>query len=217
MFVQFALRLLAANSEFEEGRRILISGWTRAAPKNARKADCIPLPVCHRVAILLCVIRFLRMRPRLRLQSSLSPDQAVERLREALDVGDPEVTATFSGRYVVLRINEERQHFGSPQLSFEVEAADCGSALTGLFMPMPSVWTAFMALYGLIVFGGFCGAVYGYGQVQIGASPQALWSLPAALVLLGLVYAAACVGQTMGCKQMEELQRFVERALDVRP
>jgi len=53
--------------------------------------------------------------------------------------------------------------------------------------------------------------------MQIGDSPQALWSLPAALVLLGMVYAAACVGQTMGSAQMEELQRFVERSLDVRP
>jgi len=211
--VQFAVRQFEANPEFEKDRRIPVSGRTRAKVENARNAYCIPLPVCHRVAILLSVIQFLRMRPRLRLQSSLSPDQAVERLREALDVGNPEVTATFSGRYVVLRINEERQHFGSPQLSFEVEAADGGSALTGLFMPMPSVWTAFMALYGLIVFGGFCGAVYGYAQVQVDKTPHALWAVPLALVLLTMVYVAACVGQRMGSEQMQELRQFVEDSL----
>ena len=154
------------------------------------------------------------MRPRLRIRSNLTPDQAIEHLREALRGHDPAVTGTFSGRYVVLRINESRQHFGSPQLSFEIESVESGSALTGLFMPMPSIWTAFMALYGLIVFGGFCGAVYGYAQMQLGKTPAAFWSVPVALVLLTLVYAAACVGQHMGREQMEELQRFVEQSLE---
>jgi hypothetical protein len=160
------------------------------------------------------VIRFLRMRPRLWIQSSLTPDQALDRLRDALNRHSPEITGTVSGRYVVLRIGESRQHFGSPQLSFEIETAESGSALTGLFMPMPSIWTAFMALYGLIVFGGFCGAVYGYAQMQIGDAPLAFWFVPVALVLLTLVYAAACVGQHMGREQMDELQHFVEHSLE---
>ena len=106
------------------------------------------------------MIQFLRMRPRLRLQSSLQPDHAVSRLRDAVRQRNPDITATFSGYYVVLRIGEARHHFGSPQLSFEVEPHNTGSSLNGLFMPMPSVWTAFMALYGLIVFGGFCGGAW---------------------------------------------------------
>jgi len=139
----------------------------------------------------------------------------MHRLREALQAGGPHITGTFSGHFVVLRIGEARQHFGSPQLSFEVEVLDPGSALTGLFMPMPSIWTAFMALYGLIVFGGFCGGVYGYAQLQLGNAPHALWAVPAALFLLLLVYVAACIGQCLGQQQMEELQQFVERSLAV--
>ena len=153
------------------------------------------------------------MRPRLRIESSLSPDQVVNRLRAALQSANPDVMGTFSGRYVVLRIRESQQHFGSPQLSFEVEASTSGSELSGLFMPMPSVWTAFMALYGVIVFAGFCGAVYGYAQMQLGAAPHAFWAVPASLLLLSLVYVAACVGQRMGQEQMNVLQRFVEQSL----
>jgi hypothetical protein len=167
------------------------------------------------VVILACVTRYLRMRPRLRIQSSLTPDQALDLLRDALHRRSSAVTGTVSGRYVVLRICESRQHFGSPQLSFEIEATELGSSLTGLFMPMPSIWTAFMALYALIVFGGFCGAVYGYAQLQLGNAPLAFWSVPGALVLLALVYAAACVGQHMGREQMDELQRFVEHSLKI--
>jgi len=124
-----------------------------------------------------------------------------------------EVTGTVSGHFVILRIPDERQHLGSPQLSFEVEADGEGAVLNGLFMPMPSVWTAFMALYGLIVFGGFCGAVYGYAQIQIDHPPTALWSLPLTFVLLILVYVAAGIGKHRGHQQIEELQLFVEQAV----
>lgn len=46
------------------------------------------------------------MRPRLRIQSTLPPEQAIERLREAVHRQNPGVTGTFSGRYVVLRIGD---------------------------------------------------------------------------------------------------------------
>jgi hypothetical protein len=153
------------------------------------------------------------MRPRLRIQSDLSPDQVVRRLQNALEKDSNDLTATFSGHYVVIRINEARQHFGSPQLSFEVEAERSGSTLSGLFMPMPSIWTAFMALYGVVVFAGICGAVYGYGQLQVEQPPHAFWTLPIVAVLLTLVYVAACVGQHRGAEQMEELKDFVEGSL----
>lgn len=161
------------------------------------------------------MIHFLRMRPLMQIRSSLSADEAVGRLQQALQERGADMIGSFTGRYVILRISESQQHFFSPQLSFEIEPADSGSVLNGLFMPMPSVWTAFMALYGLILFGGFCGAVYGYAQMQLGNPPQALWAVPAALFLLLMVYLAACVGQAMGRAQMEELQRVVEQSLAI--
>jgi hypothetical protein len=161
------------------------------------------------------MIRFLRLRPPLRIESSLPANEVLRRLQASLRGSEARITGTFSGNFVVLRIGESRQHFGSPQLSFEVESRNPGSSLTGLFMPMPSIWTAFMALYGLIVFGGFCGGVYGFSQLQIDHPPHALWAVPAALFLLLLVYAAACVGQCLGQEQMEELRQFVEQSLAV--
>lgn len=156
---------------------------------------------------------FLRMRPPLRLQSSSSVDDVLSRLRLAVKAHGPDITATFADHYVVLRIAGSRRHFGSPQLSFDVEADESGSVVNGLFMPMPSIWTAFMALYGLIVFGGVSGAFFGAAQMQLGHAPYAFWAVPLSLVLLGLVYVAACVGQKMGAEQMRELQQFVEPCL----
>ena len=125
----------------------------------------------------------LRLRPPLCIRTRLSPDEVVRRFQESIGGHKAGVTGTVSGYYVVLRVPEEHQHLGSPQLSFEIEADTEGAVLNGLFMPLPSVWTAFMALYGLIVFGGFCGAVYGYAQFQLGHSPIAWWSLPLTLLL----------------------------------
>jgi hypothetical protein len=156
---------------------------------------------------------FLRMRPPLRLQSSSSVDDVLSRLRLAAQARGSDINATFADHYVVLRIAGSRRHFGSPQLSFDVEADESGSVVTGLFMPMPSIWTAFMALYGLIVFCGLSGTLFGAAQMQLGQAPYALWAIPLSLVLLVLVYVAACVGQKMGAEQMQELQQFVEPCL----
>jgi len=153
------------------------------------------------------------MRPPLRLRTACPVDEALRRLREAAGSPDAEVTGSFVERYVVLRIPETQQHFGSPQLTFEVSSDAEGSTLSGLFMPMPSIWTGFVALYALIVFAGFVGLMYGWAQVQLGDTPHALWAVPTSLVLLSLVYGAACVGQMRGSKQMHYLRAFVEEAL----
>lgn len=155
----------------------------------------------------------LRLRPLLRMETSLSPDEALRCIKESLPAHQADLTGTVSDRYVILRINESRQHFGSPQLSFEIEEGQGGSVLSGLFMPMPSIWTAFMALYALIIFGGFCGACYGYAQIILEHAPHAFWAVPVALVLLVLVHLVSCIGQRMGEDQMEELQQFVEHAV----
>lgn len=147
------------------------------------------------------------------MRLSLSADEAVARLRSALADHGPELTATISGRYVVLRVAESRQHFGSPQLSFEIEDQASGSSINGLFMPLPSIWTGFMALYGLIVFGGFSGTIYGLAQWQIGNAPHACWSIPIAGLLLACVHLAAGIGKKMGSSQMRQLQQFAERSL----
>lgn len=155
----------------------------------------------------------LRLRPLLKMTTPLPPDQVIQRLREARPEVDHAITCSITGNYIILRINEARRHFGSPQLSFDVQPCDNGSVLSGIFMPMPSIWTAFMGLYCLIGFGGFCAAGYGYAQSQLEHTPSALLGVPVALVLLLGVHLAACLGQHRGQDQINELRLFVETAL----
>jgi len=157
--------------------------------------------------------RHLRLRPLLQIRTAVPPDQVIRRLKDLLSAPETKITGTITGNYIVLRIEESRQHFGSPQLSFDVEPLDGGSKVAGLFMPMPSIWTAFMALYALILFGGFCAACYGYAQLKLEHPPMAFWGVPVALLLVAGVHLVACIGQRRGHDQMQELQRFVQRAL----
>ena len=157
----------------------------------------------------------LRLRPPLRLHSPLTVDEIVDRLRKQLALETTSVTATIVGGYVVLRIPEAQTHYWSPQLSLTLEAEEeGGTSLHGLFMPQPSVWTLFVWIYAVIVFGGFCGGIYGFAQRHLEQPAYALWSIPLAALLVFIVYSAASMGQHMGRDQMEELRGFLRDALD---
>jgi len=155
----------------------------------------------------------LRLRPRLRLTTTLSPDEVVQRLQNLLPEHSDRLAGKIYDHFVILHMKESRQHFGSPQLTFEVASQPAGSELKGLFMPMPTIWTGFMAVYATILLGGFCAACYGYAQLQMRQAPHAWWGILITLVLLVTVHLIACIGQWRGRDQIQELQQFVEQAL----
>lgn len=159
----------------------------------------------------------LRLRPPLRLQSLMSVEEIVARLRQKLASDTTTVTATIVDGYVVLRVPEDQRHYWSPQLSLTLESEGTGTSVHGLFMPHPSVWTLFVWMYAVIVFAGFSGGIYGFAQRHLDQPAHALWSIPAALILIFLVYSAASMGQHLGRDQMEELRDIVLEALDTPP
>lgn len=156
----------------------------------------------------------LRMRPRVRLTSRASNSDIARVIRSR--TADPAVPfqSTATGSYVVIQVPDDRQHLWSPQLQFEITEGGDGSVLEGLFMPPAPVWTAFAGLYGLILFAGFFGTMFGLAQLQLGWSPVGLLALPVSLVLLATVYGAALVGQRWGLDQMHELSGFLAECIN---
>jgi uncharacterized integral membrane protein len=75
------------------------------------------------------------------------------------------------------------------------------------------VWTAFAGIYALVVFAGFTGFTFGLAQLQLKQPAPALWSLPAMVVMLAMVYIGAMIGQRLGHDQMDELTAFLEDCL----
>jgi hypothetical protein len=154
----------------------------------------------------------LRMRPRFKRVLSISPDQVLRLLSDAL-----ESTRVVSGRVyrrsAVFKVPAEVRHFWSPQLHLAVESHDGEAEIVGRFSPHPTVWSFFIALYVAIAFGGTMGVTFGFSQWTLGTNPYALWAGPVAITLAVLVYVAARVGQHLGRDQMNLLFEFLGTTL----
>lgn len=86
--------------------------------------------------------------------------------------------------------------------------------LEGRFGPHPHVWTMFVAIYAHIAFLAIGGSMYGISQWMLHESPWALWLVPGAGLLAGVVYLSAFYGQGLGSEQMYVLRSFVADALE---
>jgi hypothetical protein len=95
-----------------------------------------------------------------------------------------------------------------------VRPHDAGSRLTGHFGPNANVWTMFMACYGFVMLSAVTGVFYGISQLVLEEPAWALWSAPAAAVLIGLIYFAAGIGQRLGHDQVDVLQGFLVETIE---
>jgi len=159
------------------------------------------------------------MRPEFVLRHD-DPSAVLDRLGERL-AGHARVTGTLFRRHAVLRMTEREQHFWSPYLYVEAQLPDPDDEdapeapqLHGRFAPHPSVWTMFMAIYGVLGMTALGGLMYGISQWWIGWTPWALGVTPAAIALIGFVYGAAFIGQGLGAEQMYELRSFLDDAAE---
>ncbi len=157
----------------------------------------------------------IEIRPRFRKEIALSPELALERLRAALKEDGAPIKGLVVDHHVVLKIPQEEQHFWSPQLSLEVEAAEEGEGalIRGLYGPNPSVWLLFVFLYSAIGAISLFIAITGFSQLSLGMSAPALWGLPVAAGLAIFLYFSAKAGERLGREEMHRLQAFMDQAL----
>jgi len=155
----------------------------------------------------------VRMRPRLHREVDRS--EAEVRLALTRGLGDP--GAAIGGQsvpgHVDLWIGEPDRHAWSPWLSLELRGTDARTVVEGRFGPDPHVWTGFMAAYAVLLFGVVMGLMFGAAQAAAGEAATGLWGAAAALLGLGLTYAAALTGQALGHAQMDTLRAFLEARL----
>jgi len=155
-----------------------------------------------------------RIRPHFEQTFDLEPSALQRELGEKLAEREDEFEILNFPGYLTLRIEEERQHFWSPQLNLSVEALDgrAGSVVRGLYGPSTNVWSLY--LYGYLSAGCLLlvGAVLGISQWILGRAPWALWLFAgAAAVAVGL-YVLAQIGQKLAAQQTFELHQAYESA-----
>ncbi|MAQ16121.1 MAG: hypothetical protein CMN30_15190 [Sandaracinus sp.] len=114
---------------------------------------------------------------------------------------------------IELCVPDGERRIWSPQLTVDVREEGGETTLRARFGPDPHVWTLYVALHAVSIFGAFVCVTFGISQWVAGDAPWVLALLPLAVVLPGLVYGAAYVGQGLGSDQMFALRAFLERAV----
>ena len=115
-----------------------------------------------------------------------------------------------TGHHGQLVAPRRHRHWWSPWLTFAATEHEDGTLLSGHFAPHPSVWTFYMALYGIVGFSMFGLGCFGLSQWLAEEPPTMLWSLPIGLVLMVALYASAFVGQGLTAQQMTGMRDFVK-------
>lgn len=169
-----------------------------------------------------------RPRPRFDLVLAAQPLEVLARIRAAVaatdqlnavlleDGGSPQGAPEAARVHKVeLTLRGERVRFWSPQLACLLSAHPAGGTLVkARFGPHPHVWGMYLAGYATSALLTIGLLVFGLVQLWLGHTPWALWCTPLALLITGLTFGAAFVGQGLGAGQMHALRAFLERALE---
>jgi hypothetical protein len=153
------------------------------------------------------------MRPDFTVPISSDGDQVLDVLRERLARDDAPFEGQVLKGHACLRVPEARRSLLSPHLEIDTQEEDGRLYLHGRFGPRPSVWTGFMALFGVIALLGLAGVIYGAARMTLGGGAWWLLSGPAAVALIAFVYGAAFIGQGLSSTEMFELRDYVQRVV----
>ena len=96
----------------------------------------------------------LKFRPRFKIETELSTDQAEEKINALLKTPHEFETAQVKGHFIV-KMPEQVRHYWSPQMDVSVYYDDYSETtqVRCLLAPAPAVWTMFMFIYSFAGFG----------------------------------------------------------------
>lgn len=140
---------------------------------------------------------FGEIRPRFKLESSLSVDEIFERLKNF--IRDDE---TVEGKKVYdqyyLDIPLKHRHFWSPELRLIVEKHETDPSLSTIRVtvgPQFMVWLTFVLIYAVLGLISLFGGMYGLVQLSMGKPSNWIWCLPVTGFILAGVWLSAKSGQ----------------------
>lgn len=156
-----------------------------------------------------------RLRPHCKIQTKLPQEEVLDLIRVKLKDETDKINGQVVQAHAFLKIPEEDQHYWSPELHVWVREQDGSTIVSGVVGPNPKIWTMFMFFYFVVLGLTFFGGIYGIIQWQLGMDAPFLWSIPAGIVGILLVFGAASFGQNKGKEQMLLLRGFLDRAIGV--
>lgn len=155
-----------------------------------------------------------RIRPRYELFVDLPAAETLRLVEAHIEVSSA-IRGWVAEPYAELRVPEHERFSWSPRMSLHVEDAPGGTNLLCRLQPEPDVWTAYMALWGVVGVAAIGVTMYGVSQWVVSGMPWVmLLGLPVVAVAAGLLYAVALVGQRRCAGQTWVLERELQAALD---
>lgn len=150
-----------------------------------------------------------QIRPRFQLSNPKPAEELMSLLVDRI----PNTTATIHGSTVgfhaSIKLSEQEQEFWSPQLDIEIEEAEKGSVIKGLFGPRPNLWLLYMFLYLCCGFVLIFSLIAGFSQLSMENTPIGFYAAaPCVLIAIGL-RVSAIYGQKKMKHQIEHLYNFL--------
>jgi hypothetical protein len=154
------------------------------------------------------------IRPRFELFVDLTAEQTLRRVEARIEASET-IRGWVSPPYAELRVPERDRFTWSPRMALYAEDAPGGTHLLCRLQPEPDVWTAYLALWAVVVVAAIGVVMYGVSQWVVSGMPWVMVvGLPVVAIAAGLLYLVAVVGQRSGAAQMWLLRRELQAALD---
>lgn len=152
----------------------------------------------------------IRTRPRFRMITELDPSDYELNLKQYLST-QKDFEGNINREVATIKIITDENPFWKPTLSLRTSKEEEHTVIRGVFGPSSAVWTFFMFLYFVfsILWMVFITLWFVGKQIK---SNEYNWGLSASLLMLlmiGLTYLAARIGQKKAKSEMELLRNFV--------
>tara|TARA_R110002124_G_scaffold47149_1_gene140649 strand:- start:86 stop:607 length:522 start_codon:yes stop_codon:yes gene_type:complete len=158
-------------------------------------------------------IEFKRIRPRIKVATSKTPDTLFDIISDNLNDNKYKIEGKVLPNFITIYPPHEEQHYWSPQLTVTIEQLETGSLISGLYGPQPSVWTMFIFFYSFIGFVTLIVSLIGLSFISLDKNASILWFVPILIIIFLTLYLVAYLGQKFGHRQMIYLHHFMEECL----
>ena len=110
--------------------------------------------------------------------------------------------------HLTIKLDPEKRHFWSPQLSLSLEQEEDTVIIRGLYGPNPTLWAVFFFGYVIIGLMALFVGMWGLAKWMLGQDYMILWLLPVMGVFAVALYISAQIGQKLGAQQMFDIHHF---------
>ena len=154
----------------------------------------------------------LKFRPRFKICTSLSVEQAQDVIMNKLRTSNPlGYESAIVKDHLVLRMNTRERHFWSPQL--DVSVADdpemkC-TLIRCLLAPAPVVWTMFMFIYALAGFAALVGSTLAMSQWSLKKDQWGWWVVGISLLIGFSLFFIAQIGKGIAKEDMRAMKKYI--------